>query len=374
MKIAQLATNVERVPPEGYGGTELVVHLLTEELVRRGHEVTLFATGDSLTNARLISTVDAPLRTDPSKKHTQWAAYDMSTCLKLSRMQSQFDIVHNHMGYHALPFLDTMTPSVVSTNHNPIKDYCEDVYFAYSHQAFVSISDSYQKLNFPERMNYVATVYNGIDVEAFQALRDQHRDYLLFVGRLGYDKGTAEAIDIARALNMPMKLAGKVDKTDQVYFDTEVKPRLAAYPAAEYVGEVNHEQKRALYAGAKAVIYPINFEEPFGLVMAESMAAGTPVIAMERGSVREIISDKKTGIIAQSVDEMIRRFPEIDSMKSEDCVARVRECFSIKHMVDGYEEVYAQLIEKKLGKATQRTRMTQLPQQEPFVTSISPSK
>ena len=348
MRIAQLATNVERVPPEGYGGTELVVHLLTEELVSRGHDVTLFATGDSETSARLISTVDAPLRTDNAVKHTQWAAFDMATCLKLTRMQSQFDLVHNHMGYHALPFLDQIIPAVVSTNHNPIKEYCEDVYLAYAHQAYVSISDSYRKLNYPDRINYFATVYNGIDVDAFQAAERKPREYLLFVGRLGHDKGTAEAIDIARALKMPLKIAGKIDQSDQDYFDTEIQPRMAAYPAAEYVGEVNHEQKRALYSAAKAVVYPINFEEPFGLVMAESMAAGTPVIALERGSVREVIVDKKTGIIGQSTAELIKRYPEIIGIKSEDCVARVRECFSVKHMVDGYEKVYAQLVEKKL--------------------------
>jgi glycosyltransferase involved in cell wall biosynthesis len=350
MKIAQLATNVERVPPEGYGGTELVVHLLTEELVRRGHEVTLFATGDSQTSARLISTVDSPLRTDDSKKLTQWAAYDMSTCLKLKRMEAQFDIIHNHLGYHALPFLDQMTPRVVSTNHNPIKSYCEDIYFAFGHQAFVSISDSYHKLNFPERINYIATVYNGIDIEAFKTEPNAAREYLLFVGRLGHDKGTAEAIDIAKALDLPIKLAGKIDSNDQSYFDEEVQPRLSSYSKAEYVGEINHEQKRKLYGGARAVVYPINFDEPFGLVMAESMAAGTPIMALERGSVREIIIDKKTGIVAQSVEELIRRFPEIEKMKAQDCVDHVRKNFSVKHMVDGYEQIYADLIDKKVNR------------------------
>lgn len=347
MKIAQLATNVERVPPEGYGGTELVVHLLTEELVRRGHEVTLFATGDSQTSARLISTVDAPLRTDESKKLSQWAAYDMSTCLKLTGMQNQFDLIHNHLGYQALPFLNQVTPPVVSTNHNPIKSYCEDIYFAYGHLPFVAISESYKRLNFPEKINYVEVVYNGIDVDSFKVSEGKPRDYLLFVGRLGHDKGTAEAIDIARALNLPLKLAGKVDSTDQAYFDAEVQPRLASYPRAEYVGEVNHEQKRKLYAGAKAVVYPINFDEPFGLVMAESMAAGSPVMALERGSVREIIIDKKTGIIARSVAELLSRFPEIQTIRAEDCVDHVQKNFSIKHMVDGYLNLYEKLIEKQ---------------------------
>jgi glycosyltransferase involved in cell wall biosynthesis len=291
--------------------------------------------------------VGRPLRTDPTRKPTQWAAYDMSTCLKLVEMQNQFDLVHNHLGYHALPFLNDLKPAVVTTNHNQVKDYCKDVYLAFGHLPFVSISDSYRRLNYPDQLNYVATIYNGIDIDAFVSEGKHARDYLLFVGRLCQDKGTAEALDIAKALNMPLKIAGKIDKNDEAYFNAQIKPRLSAYEKAEYVGEVNHDQKRKLYAGAKAVVYPINFDEPFGLVMAESLAAGTPLMALDRGSVREVITDKKTAIIGKSIDELIRRYPEIDKLKAEDCVERVRLYFSVEHMVDAYEETYQLLIEEK---------------------------
>jgi glycosyltransferase involved in cell wall biosynthesis len=194
------------------------------------------------------------------------------------------------------------------------------------------------------------SVYNGIDTDSFSVDSNVPREYLLFVGRLGHDKGTAEAIDIAKALNLPIKLAGKIDSNDQPYFDSEVQPRLTSYSKAEYVGEVNHEQKRKLYGGARAVVYPINFDEPFGLVMAESMASGTPVMALERGSVREIIVDKVTGIVAQNVEELIRRFPEIQKISAQDCVEHVRKNFSVKHMVDGYEQLYKSLMDQKANR------------------------
>src|SRR5277367_2017838 len=189
MRIAQFATNVECVPPAGYGGTELVVHLLTEELVRRGHEVTLFATGNSQTKARLISTVDLPLRTHSKILPTQWNAFDIRSCLTLADMQGEFDIVHNHMGYQALPFLSMLEPATVTTNHNAIKPYCQDIYFEYGHLPYVAISEAYRCSNFPEKVNYAATIYNGIDPAGF-VCQSGEREYLLFVGRLCHDKGT----------------------------------------------------------------------------------------------------------------------------------------------------------------------------------------
>jgi glycosyltransferase involved in cell wall biosynthesis len=198
-------------------------------------------------------------------------------------------------------------------------------------------------------LNYVATVYNGIDTSKFESAPQSERNYLLFIGRLGYDKGTAEAIDIAGALDLPLKLAGKIDDADRAYFDSHVKPRLDAYPKAEYVGEVNSDQKRDLYSRALAVVYPINFDEPFGLVMVEALASGTPVLALKRGSVSEILVDKKTAVIGGNVRELIARFPEIAQIKSSDCIEHVNKLFTAKHMVDGYEAVYEQLIEKRKG-------------------------
>ena len=175
MKIAQVASSTESVPPKGYGGTEIVVNLLTEELVRQGHEVTLFASGDSKTSARLVSVASNSLRTDTSIPQARWAAYDIRTLLKLEEMKDEFDIVHNHMNWQALPYLARLGKPLLTTNHNPVRDYCKDIYFAYSDLPYVSISDAYRKLNHPDRLNYVATVYNGINLDDYQFSKDSKK-------------------------------------------------------------------------------------------------------------------------------------------------------------------------------------------------------
>ena len=342
MRIAQLAPLVESVPPAGYGGTELVVSLLTEELVRLGHQVTLFASGDSVTKSKLVSVVPDSLRQSVNGLRHRWPAYDLRSLLKLKEMISDFDVVHNHMGYQALPILNTFKCPVVSTNHNPVADYCADVYAAYANLPYVSISESYRALNYPDLLNYVATIYNGIDVEAMPFEDDSSRKYLLFIGRICRAKGTAVAIDIATRLGLPLKIAGKVDVADKEYFENEVKPKLSSY-LIEYLGEVSSDEKAKLYAGAIATVYPIDFDEPFGLVMAESLASGTPVIGLNRGSVKEVVSDGRTGIIASSADEIVKRFDEIRNFKALTCRNRARDLFSKERMVQQYEKLYKRL-------------------------------
>jgi glycosyltransferase involved in cell wall biosynthesis len=346
MRIAQVAANTEPVPPHGYGGTELIVSLITEELVKRGHEVTLFAAGTSETKARLITVVDQALR--PAEKYNmlQWPAFDMQTLIEVENHQSEFDIVHSHMSWSALPVLDRLKCATITTLHNQVKPYCEGIYLRYKHLPYVSISESFKSLNYPDKLNYVGTVYNGIRVEDFSKnSTNKNRKGLLFVGRLCKDKGTAEALDIAKRLNMPIVLAGKVDKNDEDYFEKEVKPRLD-YEGAQFIGEVDHDRKVELYSNAVAVVYPINFNEPFGLVMAEALAAGTPCLAFDRGSVREVLDDPKTSIIGSTIDELITRFPEINGINRTDCVQRVQDLFSVEKMVDGYEKLYERLIGK----------------------------
>lgn len=343
MRIAQLASSVEPVPPQGYGGTEVVIANLTNELVARGHEVTLFASGDSKTAARLISASDAGLRIsgEPARR---WAAYDLVSVIKLQQMIDQFDIVHNHMGWQVLPYLAHLNKPVVTTNHNPIKDYCAPIYLHYKHLPYVAISQAYKRLNYPDELNYVATVYNGIDTERFaNGNGKDKREYLLFIGRLCEDKGTEPAIQIAQRLRLPIILAGKVDSSDQEYFERKVRPHLSA-SAVRFVGEVNHKEKVELYHHAIATVYPVAFDEPFGLVMAESLATGTPVLALDRGSVREVLSDGDTAIIGRNVDELINRFPQIKNISPDQCKNRVRSLFSKERMVDSYEEVYRRLI------------------------------
>ncbi len=346
MRIAQVASNVEPVPPHGYGGTELVVHLLTEELVKRGHEVTLLAAGTSETQARLITVVDQPLRSANKYNMLQWPAFELQTLIELEQRQDQFDIVHSHMSWAALPYLDRLNCAVLTTMHNQVKPYCEAIYLRYKHLPYVAISESFKTLNYPDRINYIGTVYNGIRVEDFEQVSSNgEREYLLFVGRICNDKGTAEAIDIAKRLKLPIKIAGKIDKNDEPYFEKEVKPRLE-YEGAEFIGEVDNDQKIELYGKAIAVVYPINFAEPFGLVMAESLAAGTPVMAFDKGSVSEVLDDPKTSIIGTTVDQLVNRYPELEKINRTDCVKRVRELFSVEKMVDGYEQLYKQLLSK----------------------------
>jgi len=356
MRIAQLSANVEPVPPPGYGGTELIVSLLTEELIKRGHDVTLFASGDSTTAARLIPVTPKALRPEGKFPTTQWPAFDIRTLLTLQEMKSEFDIVHSHMSWSALPYLDTLECAVLTTMHNQVKPYCEAIYCRFAHQSYVAISDSFKTLNLPEKLNYVATIYNGIKVDAFTPVDlNCKRDFLLFVGRICNDKGTAEAIDIAQKLNLPLKIAGKVDKNDEPYFEKEVKPRLR-HGGADFIGEIGHDEKVKLYQSAIAVVYPINFNEPFGLVMAESLAAGTPVMAFDRGSVREILSEPETAIIGKSVDQLVDKFPLLEKISRQHCIDRVKKMFSVEKMVDGYEELYYGLLESQPRKRKVNSR------------------
>lgn len=342
LRIAQLAGNVERVPPLGYGGTELVVSMVTEELVSRGHQVTLFASADSTTAARLVSVTDKALRPagEPARR---WGAYDIRLLMELQKRRAEFDIVHNHMGWQALPYLEAMDCPVVTTNHNPIKDYAAPIYLTYRHLPYVAISESYKRLNYPDELNYVATIYNGIDTSSFPVGADDPRTYLLFIGRLCADKGVEPAIEIAKKLQLPIILAGKVDEADRDYFEDHVRPHLHS-PDVEFIGEVENGDKPALYRKAIATVYPINFEEPFGLVMAESLASGTPVMALDRGSVREVLSDGDTAVIARSVDELVQRFGQIQTIDPQQCRDRVKKLFSKEKMVDAYEDVYRFLV------------------------------
>lgn len=347
MRIAQVAPVTEPVPPRGYGGTELVVSHITEELVKRGHEVVLFASGDSVTAANLIECAPVGLRGQKIPEH-RWSAYELRVIMNVMERLSEFDVIHNHLGYLALPFLNECGVPSVTTNHNPVADHCAEIYLNYAHLPYVSISDAYRKSNYPNELNYAGRVYNGIDVDKFHPAnflgrnaKPPAKDHLLFLGRVGFDKGTAEAVQIAKAVGMPLKIAGKIDHSDLEYFETEVKPHLRD-GVIEYIGEVNMEQKQALYLDAKAVVYPINFEEPFGLVMVEALAAGTPLLARARGSVSEILSPE-CSVIGDSIEELIDRFHEIDNITSEACLERA-QMFSVENMVDGYESIYRSLV------------------------------
>lgn len=348
MRIAQLAPLAETVPPKHYGGSELVVSLLTEELVKRGHEVTLFASADSVTTGRLIPCSPTGLRRAHDIPPTRWSAYELKSLLALESMQDHFDIVHSHMGYSALPFLRNLTCLSLSTNHNPVKDYCSDIYLKFQELPFVAISNAYRRLNYPDDINYVATIHNGIDISGTVDL-GQRRRHLLFLGRICPDKGTVEAVQIAKRLGVPIILAGKVDDNDREYFETLVRP-LISLPDVEYVGEVSTSEKARLYASAIATVCPIKFDEPFGLVFAESLAAGTPVMALRRGAAPEVIDDGKTGIVSDTVEQLVNRFGEIENMSRATCRETAKLLFSKERMADQYEALYYQLLVNRQEK------------------------
>jgi glycosyltransferase involved in cell wall biosynthesis len=341
MRIAQLAPLEETVPPGKYGGTELIVSLLTEELINRNHKVTLFACGRSKSKAQMVSIIDHPLRSDESGQIRRWSAYDLRQLLELKAREKEFDIIHNHMGYISLPFIDQLACPSVTTLHNLVEEYCRDIFLAYKHLPYVAISSAFKNLNSPDQLNYAATIYNGIDLDCYPFETGKTRTYLLFLGRVSKDKGTREAIEIAKALRLPLKIAGKVDPADRAYFEKEVEPLLNDR-SIQFVGEVDQSQKVSLYQEAIAVVYPINFEEPFGLVMAESLALGTPVMATALGAVPEIIIDGKTGIVADSVEKLISRFGEIKNISPKDC-RKQAEKFSSLNMTTEYEKLYDRL-------------------------------
>lgn len=366
MRIAQIAPIWERVPPHGYGGTELVVSLLTEELVRRGHQVTLFAAGDAQTSAKLISGYPVSFRETnfpkPVFRHVQNKMISQAFAHSLD-----FDVIHSHVGtrgiWHSLtsrvpvihtlhgPVLPTLTTPLLSgLRENPVKAlkprarslWRRLVWPRIPNQFFVSISDSQRHPDL--EIAYISTVYNAIDHQSFTFYEaPEEPPYLAFLGRLSPEKGTHHAIKIARESGIPLRIAGKVDPVDKAYFKDVIEPQIDGVHI-QYLGEANHPQKNALMGGAIATLFPITWSEPFGLVMIESMASGTPVIALEKGSTREVIADGKTGFLCQTVEECVAAVARVRSLNRQDCRNHVAQRFGVGRMTDDYEAVYQQAI------------------------------
>jgi glycosyltransferase involved in cell wall biosynthesis len=340
MRIAQISPLWERVPPSTYGGTELVVSLLTDELVRRGHDVTLFASGDSLTLARLESVHPNALRLSPEVREA--AIYDMLQLSHVYERAQEFDIIHSHMGCAALPYTKLVKTPTVHTLHGIFTPDNEKMFVHAKDQPFVSISTSQREPRLG--LNCVATVYNGIDTDSHRFYpQPKQPPYLVFLGRISPEKGTHHAIAIAKASGWQLKIAGKIDVVDVKYFEDEIKPLIDG-KQIEYLGEANHTMKNALMGGAVATLFPITWREPFGLVMVESMVAGTPVIAMRLGSTSEVIVDGKTGFLCDTVEECIAAIPKAARLDRQACRDHVVQNFSVQRMADGYEAVYQQIL------------------------------
>jgi glycosyltransferase involved in cell wall biosynthesis len=346
MRIAQVSPLWERVPPPAYGGIELVVGLLTDELVRRGHEVTLFATGDSVSLAKLESVHPRAIRLDKDVK--EYSVYEMLQLASVYERADEFDIIHSHMGCAALPYANLVNTPTVHTLHGIFTPDNQKLFQHAKNQRFISISDAQRELTLD--LNYVATVYNGIDVSSYKFYpKPDEPPYLAFLGRISPEKGTHLAIAIAKQSGWRLKIAGKVDVVDVDYFEREIK-HLIDGEQIQYLGEANHQQKNVLMGGAVATLFPITWREPFGLVMVESMAAGTPVIAMKMGSTSEVIAHGKTGFICNNVTECIHAIDKAAQLDRYACRQYVQTHFSYQSMTDGYEEVYRQVLQQKFAK------------------------
>lgn len=348
MRIAQVAPLWERVPPPAYGGTELVVSLLTDELVRRGHDVTLFATADSMTLAHLQPGSPQAMRL-AGVTPTEYQSYDLMQLTRVAELANQFDVIHFHVDAVALPFANLLKTPSVHTIHGILAPHVEPLFAQHKHQNFVSISDSQRRNDLG--LTYVSTVYNGIDPSTyeFHAEPDQESPYLAFFGRISPEKGPQLAIELAKRTGWKLIMAGKVDRADQAFYEQEVKPLIDGEQIV-YIGEANHAQKSEIMGKAVATLCMLTWEEPFGLVMPESMVCGTPVIAMARGSAPELIAHEKSGFLCNTMDEAVAAVHRIREIDRRTCRDHVVQNFSHRRMVDGYEAVYRKLIEKRFAK------------------------
>jgi glycosyltransferase involved in cell wall biosynthesis len=343
MRIAQIAPLYEAVPPKFYGGTERVVSFLTEELVEMGHDVTLFASGDSITKAKLESVWPRALRLDPGVR--DGAALHQLMLEEVRRQADQFDILHFHLDYFPFslfsrqrtPFLTTMHGRLDLPELTPVFDMFEDV-------PVVSISDS-QRRPLPQA-NFVRTVLHGLP-ETLLKPTGAKPGYLAFLGRIAPEKCPDRAIRIARACGMKLKIAAKVDKADTEYFNAIIRPLLAEGGDVELVGEINDGRKADFLSGATALLMPIEWPEPFGLVMIEAMACGTPVIACNRGSVPEVIEDGLTGFIVEDEEEAAAAVSRLHELDRGRIRARFEQRFTARRMAEDYVEIYETLAVEK---------------------------
>lgn len=342
LRIAQVAPLIERVPPKKYGGTERVVYYLTEGLVEKGHDVTLFASGDSLTSARLVSPVSESLRLG-RKAHSPMFVSMMMLGTLFEKMAHEFDIIHSHIEYLTLPYASRSQVPVVMTMHGrlDVGDY-RDLLNRYSGLCYVSISDA-QRGPVPD-INWVKTVYHGYPASCFE-YNEYPEDYFLYLGRFSEEKKPEQAIMLARACRVPLKIAAKIDPSDKNYFEKKVRPLLDD-PLIEYVGEVDDIRKRTLLKNARALLNPIDWPEPFGLVMIESLASGTPVIVRNCGSAPEVVTHGKTGFVCQSKLDFVQAIRSIGTISRKSCRDEFLRRFTSGTMVDQYEEVYCRVLER----------------------------
>jgi glycosyltransferase involved in cell wall biosynthesis len=342
MKIAQVAPLYESVPPKYYGGTERVVSYLTEELVRQGHDVTLYASGDSVTRARLVPACDRSLRLD--KDCIDQLAHHIRMMELLLTDAHNFDIIHYHIDYLHFPLSRRQRVPSLTTLHGrlDIPDLLP-LYREFSDMPVISISDS-QRAPLPW-INWQTTVYHGLPEDLY-SFHEKPDGYLAFLGRVSPEKRVDRAIEIARRTGLEIKIAAKVDDQDREYFKEVIEPMLEA-PFVEYLGEIGDSEKNEFLGNARALLFPINWPEPFGMVLIESMACGTPVIAYRNGSVPEVIDHGVTGFIVEDLEDSIEAVERIPSISRRRCREVFEERFSASRMAYDYVDAYMGLLARE---------------------------
>jgi glycosyltransferase involved in cell wall biosynthesis len=342
MRIAQVAPLWESVPPVAYGGTERVVSYLTEELMRRGHAVTLFASGDSRTSSRLVPAVERALRLSgigteaANAEHLRLLSYVFGHA-------RNFDIIHCHVDYLAFPFSMLVRTPTVHTVHGRLDlPFLRDVYRDFRGVPLVSISHAQRAPLAEVQPLWAATVHHGMPLDDVPFSRTPGR-YLAFLGRISPEKRPDLAIQVATRVGIPLRIVAKVDVADRAYFEQVIVP-LLDHPLVTYEGELSGQAKFEFLRDARALLFPIDWPEPFGLVMLEAMATGTPVIARPCGSVPEVVVDGRTGFVASTVDDLVQAVERVESIDRAACRRHVESQFSAARMADDYEAVYRHLL------------------------------
>jgi glycosyltransferase involved in cell wall biosynthesis len=342
MRIAQVAPLFESVPPKYYGGTERVVSYLTEELVRQGHEVTLFASGDSVTKAHLVAACQRSLRLD--KHCVDQLAHQILMLEHVFQRATEFDIVHFHVDYLHFPLSRRQPITDVTTLHGrlDIPDLVP-LYREFRDMPVISISNA-QRAPLPWA-NWQVTVYHGLPTDMYR-LHEEPGTYFAFLGRISPEKRVDRAIEIAKRVGIPLKIAAKVDPVDQEYFESVINPLLRD-PLVEFVGEIGKGEKDEFLGNAYALLFPIDWPEPFGLVMIEAMACGTPVIAFHSGAVPEVIDEGRTGFVVKGLEDAVEAVRRVPRLSRKRCREVFEQRFTAARMAHDYVQVYEQLIKQK---------------------------
>jgi glycosyltransferase involved in cell wall biosynthesis len=334
MKIAILSPIHWRTPPRKYGPWELIASYIAEGMVKKGHDVTLYATGDSQTTGKLRWVCPRPVKEDESLEPK---VYQYLHTAKIFEEAAEYDIIHNHYDVYPLVFSKLIKTSVVTTMHGFSSPQAATIARKYSNTHFVSISYADRK-HAPD-LNWIANIYHGIPVESYE-FTEKPSDYFLFLGRISPDKGVHLSVKLARTLGIKLKIAGLLE--DQKYFDDEIKPFLGKN--VEFLGEVANGTRTELLKNALGFLHLNTYPEGFGLTLVESMASGTPVIGMDRGSLPEVVENNKTGYVVSSLEEVKKAIKNIGNISRKDCRDRVMKLFSLGRMVDEYEAVYKNII------------------------------